>query len=175
MASVNAGRQSVPFRRLFVISASVGLIIFAQTPALAISGVATPVLVSPSGQTGYTEATIVSDPTNGSNLFAGSNLGPENCASPQAVQGFRSSNGGSTWSAASSPPLRMTGDYSVDPAPAYVKHGLKVPSFPRSQIPHPEEASSQIHGLKFPRPGVQEAGLGAGVEKAPARFLSLSR
>lgn len=54
-----------------------------------------------------------------------------------------------------------------------VKPGFEFPSLPRSQIPHAGHVLNRSPVSNSP--GSQEAGLGEGMVKTPARFLSLSR
>ena len=56
---------------------------------------------------------------------------------------------------------------------AHVKPGFEFPSLPRSQIPHSGRVLNRSPVSNSP--GSQGAGLGEGMVKTPARFLSLSR
>jgi hypothetical protein len=106
---------------------------FSPSAAYATTGVASAAPISPSGQGGYYEATVASDPTNGQNLFAGAILG--DCTNQVGVQGLSSSNGGSTYPWATSSPKVRQGSWGGDPALAFDSKG--TPSFAYIDNPCP--------------------------------------
>jgi len=79
--------------------------------------------VSPSGSASYTETAVVTDPTNSSNLFAGSNRTGSCSSTGQPVQGYKSSDGGASWPSDNPAPRLNKKVNAVDPAPAYDSTG----------------------------------------------------
>jgi hypothetical protein len=83
----------------------------------------------------YTEATVLSDPTNSSNLFAGANQTGGCGSTPHSVQAFKSSDAGISWPSNNPPPLLNLSDNAVDPTPAFDAAGTLFYSYIDQQCP----------------------------------------
>jgi hypothetical protein len=105
------------------------------SPALAAANSTPSPVSSPTSSGSYTETSVASDPTSGSNLFAASNrtdtYSTQRATCPSTVhpvQAYRSSNGGGDWSGNwpsnnNPPPLLNPTDNALDPAPAFDSTG----------------------------------------------------
>jgi alpha-tubulin suppressor-like RCC1 family protein len=100
----------------------------ATSPQWPVSAAVSPNVQIPSGTdtNTYAETTVAYDPTNHSNLFAGSNI--ETLASMSA---FRSANSGTTWTAATANPAPVTSpnNTTADPAAAFDSNGALYYAF----------------------------------------------